>query len=95
MSDVEHIDRETAVTALRKAAFRIDDPDDNDYGRILVHCFLGGIGCHWDLDDAIRLTGKAAEMAWVDSIVAHDLAVLADGKVYQFDVPAPSRETAA
>lgn len=61
-----------------------------DFGRTLIHCFLGPFGADWDLDDAIRLLSQATDIAWVDSIVRHDLAVVANRKAHYFDVKRPA-----
>jgi len=58
--------------------------------RIIVHCLLDGpgmvIGADWDLADAVALCRRTDRFAWTPGPARHDLAVIADGKVYRFDV---------
>lgn len=62
--------------------------------RVLIHCFMGGMGADWSLEGAVKLVERADEVAWVDNLFRHDLGVLADGKVHCFDVrKAASRGT--
>lgn len=83
------IDKATAAEALRSRAFPVTDIESADHGRTLIHCFLGGIGCDWDLDDALRTLAGAKAVGWINDLFGHDLAIEADGKVYRFDVPHP------
>jgi hypothetical protein len=83
---VVRIDREAAAAALRAAAFRVEDPDSVDYGRTIIHCFIGSIGASWDLDAALLVVSKATLVAWTDNLFSHDLAVVANSKQYNFDV---------
>jgi hypothetical protein len=84
-----HIDKATAAEALRKAAFRVTDLDSQDYGRQLVHCLIGTMGADWDLDAALADLAKASEVAWVDGLAGHDLAVLVGGRLRNFNVRRP------
>jgi hypothetical protein len=54
-----------------------------------IHCFLGGLGANWDLDEAVRFVRTAEKVGWAPNIFRHELAALKDGKIYAFDVPAP------
>ena len=57
--------------------------------RTLIHCFLGGLGCDWDLDTAIGLIRSAEKVGWAPNVFRHELAALKDGKLYCFEVRAP------
>jgi hypothetical protein len=64
--------------------------DVTPQGRKRIHCqmsFTGG--ADWDLDQAIELVEKATEIAWVDHLLSHDLAVMAEGCAHYFDVQCP------
>jgi hypothetical protein len=82
-----------AVEALLAAAHTVDDPESSDNGRTLIHCGMGGaglfIGADWDVDDAKRTIERADVCHWSKHIFGHELAVVADGKLYRFDVRAP------
>lgn len=80
---VIHVDKPTAAEALRKTAVRYDDPDHDAFGRTHIHCLLGPFGADWDLDDAIRLLSQATDIGWVEHLIGHDLAVVAN--VTSFD----------
>jgi hypothetical protein len=54
-----------------------------------IHCFLGGFGADWDLDEAARFVREADKVGWAPSIFRHELAALKDGKLCTFDVRAP------
>jgi hypothetical protein len=58
--------------------------------RVIVHCMLDApgmvIGADWDLADAVALCQRTDRFAWTPGPARHDLAVIADGKVYRFDV---------
>lgn len=69
--------------ALIEAAFTTDE------GRQVVHCQAGSLGSDWDLEHALEFLASADEVAWVDNMFRHDLAVLSDGKVRNFDVRRP------
>lgn len=60
--------------------------------RTIIHCFLGALGCDWELDTAIALVREAEKVGWAPSIFRHELAAMKDGKVYRFDVRAPEPE---
>lgn len=91
---VVRIERDTAAAALRAAAFLVEDPDSVDYGRTLIHCFIGSIGASWDLDAALRVVAQATLVAWTDNLFSHDLTVVAHSKQYNFDVQRPEVEGA-
>lgn len=80
------ISKDEALEAVRKGAFVIDDPESDQHGRSIVHCFLGPIGADWDTDAVLDLIAQADEVAWVDNFLGHNLAVGCRGKVYRFDV---------
>jgi hypothetical protein len=80
------------VTPLTKAdaaaALRSKAHQDSE-GRVVVHCLLGIVGTDWELDEALRLVSKATHVAWADHPFRHHLAVVADGRQYNFDVERP------
>lgn len=81
------ITKEEAIKAVNKAAYRITDPDSNDYNREIIHCFLGGFGADWDKEDIIKLISKSEDITWVEGqIFGHELGVRAEGKNYYFDI---------
>lgn len=84
---VVYLTADEAEAALRDAArYREDD------GRTLVHCFLGFIGADWDLDDVLAELPDARDIAWLDDIFGHDLAVLTNtGRLLRFEVKSPER----
>lgn len=65
--------------------------------RRVIHSMRGGLGADWDLDGAIAAVESAREVAWVDHLLGHNLAVReADGRIVHFEVkrPAPVAEPA-
>jgi len=44
VSDPTDITKEQAATAVRKAAWRVEDLDRQDYGRVLIHTYRGPFG---------------------------------------------------
>lgn len=92
MADVVHITAEEAAAALKAAAFEVTDPDSQEHGRRIVHCFAGGFGADWDLDDCLATLPDAQDITWIDSIVGHDLRVVdATGRTRYFDVKRPAQ----
>lgn len=75
-----------ALTAVRAAAFRIDDLDASDYGRVIVHSFLGWCGADWDLDAVERLIQSSDDVRWDDGhLLSHPVRVVSpEGRVYHF-----------
>jgi len=91
MTNIEKITKETAIEAVRAAAFEVTDEERSDYGRKLIHCFTGFLGADWDLEEVEREIQRAQVVAWNRGrLFGHQLAVQdADGKVWSFDVKAP------
>lgn len=80
--------KKQAGEIVEKSCFRIKDIDSRDYGREILHCFLGMFGADWDKDDIMRLIAKSKDRAWIEGqMLGHELAILGDnGKAYYFDV---------
>lgn len=88
---VMHIGKDEAIEAMRAAAFTIDDLEGSDNCRTIIHTFAGPFGADWDLDEAIALVERSVEIAWVDHLICHDLAVREDDKhVIYFDCKRPA-----
>ena len=51
-----------------------------------IHCFLGMIGADWDRKSIIDLIKKSERIAWADNIFKHNLAIINDGRLYNFDI---------
>jgi len=82
--------KEEVYETVMKAGFRVNEPDSSDFGRTLIHCFMGSFGADWDKDEVLKLIGKAEQIAWVKGqIFGHELGVRANGKNHYFDVKAP------
>lgn len=81
---------EEATALLRQHAFTIAADVKHEPPRTVIHCRLGGIGADWDLDGAIALVERSTWRGWVESIMGHNLGVVAttDGRerCYCFDV---------
>lgn len=87
---MSEITKQAAAEALRTAAFRVDDLDSEDYGRVLIHCMGSFTGADWDLDDALGLLSKAQRVGWVDHLFDHDLLIVdADGRRWHFNAKRP------
>jgi len=63
--------------------------DVTPQGRKRIHCQMSFTGADWDLEQAIELVEKATEIAWVDHLRSHDLAVMTEGCAHYFDVRRP------
>ena len=83
---VKHITKEEAAKAVRERAFTITDQDSSDFGRTIIHSFLGMFGADNDLDSALENISKADEIAWTDDMFGHDLAVKVGDKVWRYDI---------
>jgi hypothetical protein len=82
--------KDEAINAVKAAAFKVTDPDSDDCGREIVHCFAGAFGADWDVDDAILVIASARDIAWTDHWAGHDLVVLTDdGRLRWFNVQRP------
>jgi len=95
VGDVFPITVDEAIEALAAAAFKVTNEQDENFGRTLIHSMAGGFGADWDLDSAITASQHARDIAWMDDLFGHDLAVLTqDGRVRKFGVkrPADTRE---
>ena len=51
-----------------------------------IHCFLGFIGANWDKEEVIEIIKKSKRIAWADNMFNHNLAVINDGELYNFDI---------
>ena len=62
----------------------------------IVHCFFGGFGADWDVDDAVALVERAENFEWHKGLFGTGLLVQAldDGvlKNYYFDSVNPPKE---
>jgi len=54
-----------------------------------IHCFMGFIGADWDKRSVTALIKKSKRMAWADNMFEHNLAVINDGKLHNFDIKYP------
>lgn len=91
MAELIHITADEAIAALTAAAFEVTNEQDENFGRTLVHSMAGGFGADWDLDSAITAAQEARDIAWMDDLFGHDLAVLTqDGRVRKFGVKRPA-----
>ncbi len=97
------VDREAFKAAARAAAWpehakceACDGTGESKtVARHLVHSVGGGFGADWNLEQVLEAIDSAAEVAWVDGFVGHNLAVrLPDGHAYAFQVPHPCSLTA-
>lgn len=79
-----------AIAAVTAAAFEVTDPESQDFGRKIIHCFAGFMGADWNLDGVIEAIKTARDVAWMDHRADHHLAVLtSEGRVRFFDVRRP------
>lgn len=51
-----------------------------------VHCFMRFIGADWDKEDVIKLIKDSKRIAWADHPFNHNLAIINNGKLYNFDL---------
>ena len=51
-----------------------------------IHCFRGFVGADWDKKSVIALIKKSKQIAWAYNMFNHNLAVINDGKLYNFDL---------
>jgi hypothetical protein len=77
---------EQATDLLRSHAFTERDDDGNEVRR-LIHTRAGGIGCDWDLSDAIAFAERSTWRGYAHSILGHNLGIEADERFVCFDVP--------
>jgi len=54
-----------------------------------IHCFMGFVGADWDRKNVTDLIKKSTRMAWADNMFKHNLAVINDGRLYNFDLTPP------
>lgn len=54
-----------------------------------IHCFMGFIGADWNKQSVIDLINKSDRIAWADNMFEHNLAVINEGKLYNFDIKFP------
>ena len=93
MGDVFPITVDEAIEALTAAAFKVTNEQDENFGRTLIHSMAGGFGADWDLDSAITAAQHARDIACMDDLFGHELAVLTqDGRVRKFNAQRPTRE---
>lgn len=81
-----HITKDEAAAAATAAAFT------TEYGELVVHCFAGGFGADWSLEGVLDAIAASSDRAWVPHLLDHDLAVIVNGKVRNFQVKAPEVE---
>lgn len=86
---LQRLTTDEAHAAVESVAFTIAEEFEGA-GRRIVHVFMGPFGADWDVEGVHTLIDKADDIAWMDDLVGHDLAVLADGKVHRLDVRKPS-----
>lgn len=80
--------REEAARLLTAAAFT----EERENPRTVIHSRAGGIGCDWDLADALALLPDAKLVGWTTGMLGHDLGVVtADDRSILFDVKRPER----
>ena len=51
-----------------------------------IHCFMGFIGADWSKESVIELIKDSTRIAWADNIFDHNLVVINNGKLYNFDL---------
>ncbi len=51
-----------------------------------IHCFMGFVGADWSKKDVVELIKNSIRMAWADNPFNHNLAVINEGKLYNFDI---------
>jgi hypothetical protein len=51
-----------------------------------VHCFIGFLGADWEKKSVIDLIKRSKRIAWADNMFNHNLAIINDGRLYNFDV---------
>ena len=51
-----------------------------------IHCFIDFIGADWDKTNVINLIKSSKRIAWADEMFAHNLAVIANGRLHRFDI---------
>ena len=103
MSEPIDVTVEDALRAVREAAFTCQpEPEDSTcghtgctdhpgQGRLIVHCFAGGLGADWDLASVENEIAQAQRIAWVDNVFGHELGVLnREGRVRNFNVRRPA-----
>ncbi len=73
-NEVIEINQEEALKAVENI---VDDK---------IHCFLGFIGADWDKESVINLIKKSKRIAWADNMFNHNLAVINEGRLYNFDI---------
>ncbi len=94
MSEPQHITVEEATAAVSAAIFTVGqdgwdmemNPTPKDAGRRIIHTFAGPFGADWDADSAVAFITRSDDRAWVNHMLDHDLAVVADGRIIYFDV---------
>lgn len=86
-----HIAKEEAAEAATNAAFHITDTESSEYGRKIIHCFIGFIGADWNLEAVLEDLNKADEITWTDHWMGHDLTIRVDNQVHHFGVTRPEK----
>ena len=51
-----------------------------------IHCFMGMLGADWDKKSVISLAKKSKRIAWADNMFDHNLAIINDGILHNFDI---------
>lgn len=51
-----------------------------------VHCFMRFIGADWGKESVISLIKDSKRIAWADNPFNHNLAMINNGKLYNFDL---------
>jgi hypothetical protein len=54
-----------------------------------IHCFMGFIGADWSKKSVISLIKGSKRIAWADNWFNHNLAVISDGILHNFDITYP------
>lgn len=75
-NQVIEITQEEALVAVKNA---------NQVGN-KIHCFMGFIGADWDEEDVIKLIKDSKRIAWADNPFNHNLAIINNGKLHNFDI---------
>jgi hypothetical protein len=70
-----------AIEALIEHSFVTADDD------VVIHCFIGFIGCDWTLEEAVQTVLRAERVQMGDHLLGHDLIVTHQGSRMCFDVP--------
>lgn len=52
----------------------------------IIHCFIRMFGAGWDKNSVLDLIKKSKRIAWADNMFNHNLAVINEGKLYNFDI---------